>query len=164
MTRLTKGKSQRGSALILVIIVSSLLALMGVAALRLSAQESVEVNRKIDQQILQACATAAQKKIWAEYALYGGSSASIAPTVVPGTNTRLSIGHFDADVGGVSVAFDDKTMKPLESNAASGGLQEMDQSNTFRKGLLGQPYMIFAHCTDGRGRQYEVELLVRFGI
>lgn len=155
----------RGSSLLMVVIILGVLALLAAAALQIAEAQSVTVNKQISYERLLSCAEAAQKKLWAEYAQYGATLTNVFPTVVPGTNTLLQIGHYEANPGAaVSVVFDDKTFKPLDPNVASGGLREMDQTNTFRSGLLGQPYQVFAHCVDDRGRQYEVELLVRFGL
>ena len=157
----------RGSALVLVTIILAVLLLLGLAALKLSEQESLSVSRGNDYKMLRACADAAEKKLWAEYALYNGAASKVRPTVVPGAggDMRLSISHYDSDPTAVTeVAFDEKSFRRLERNAMSGGMGEMDQSNTFRSEFGGEPYLVVAHCTDARARQYEVELLVRFGL
>lgn len=158
------GRRQRGSGLILVVIILAVLAMLAGAALRIAQQEAVTVSRHINYETLVSCAEAAQAKLWAEYANYNTVN-PVMPTVIPGTNSALQLGHYEANPSTVtSVIFDEAAMKPLDPNVISGGLRELDQTNTFRKGLLGQPYQIFAHCFDDRGRQYEVELLVRFGL
>jgi len=157
-------KRQRGSGLILAVIVLAVLAMLAAAALQIAQQEAATVSRHISYETLVSCAEAAQNKLWAEYANYN-TNTPVMPTVIPGTNSALQLSHYEADPPGVSgITFDDKVMKPLDPNVISGGLRELDQTNTFRKGLLGQPFQIFAHCIDDRGRQYEVELLVRFGL
>lgn len=160
-------KLQRGSALLAVFIVLLVLLLLGAAALKLTMKEAESVHRGVDTNVLTACAQAAEEKIWAEYALYNGNVPAVKPTVIPGpgNGVRLSLAHFDADPSPIAtVSFDDKTFRPLDRNAMSGGLGDMDQTNTFRSEFGGQPYLVVAHCTDERNRQYEIELLVRFGI
>jgi hypothetical protein len=161
-------KRQRGSGLILAVIVLAVLAMLAAAALQIAQQEAATVSRHISYNMMVSCAEAAQAKLWAEYAKYNTTTA-VMPTVVPGTKTALQLGHYENDNPGptltTSVTFDESAMKPLDPNVISGGLRELDQTNTFRKGLLGQPFQIFAHCFDeNTGRQYEVELLVRFGL
>lgn len=160
-------RAPRGTTLVLVMIILLALLLLAAAALKLSQGHAESVHRGVDYNVLVACADAAEKKLWAEYALYNGTGAAIRPTVVPGpaTGLRLSLGHFDADPTEISaVVFDESTFRPLERNAVSGEVGEMDQTNTFRAEFGGQPYLVVAHCTDRRGRQYEIELLVRFGL
>ena len=162
----------RGSALLVVMVILAVLTLVGLSSLQLAQGDSVTVNRQINYRTLVACAEAAEKKLWAEYAVQGGSLQTVMPLVMPGTQlpsgkgTVLSIAHYDSDSQGpnVAVTFDDKAFKPLPAAAMSGGIQELDQTNTFRTSLLGQPYLVIAHCRDARDRQYEIELVVRFGL
>lgn len=163
LTKKLRG-SPRGSALLLAVIVLGTLALLAAAGLRLAQQESVTVNQRIHHQTLIACAQAAEKKLWAEVAVRGtGSGVKVKPTVIPGANTRLSIGHYDEDPSDITEVALDDNFRPLEAAAASGGIEENDATNNMRMGgLFGQPYLMVAHCTDVRGRQYEVELLVRW--
>jgi hypothetical protein len=163
----------RGSALIVTMIILAVLTMVGMSSLQLAQADSVTVNRQLTYRTLVACAEAAEKKLWAEYAVQGGSLQQVTPLIVPGTQvtpggkgTVLSIGHYDADQAGptVPVQFNELSFKALPAAAMSGGIQELDQSNTFRSSLLGQPYLVVAHCRDARDRQYEVELVVRFGL
>jgi hypothetical protein len=159
----------RGATLLLVMIVLVVFLLLGAAALQLSPHEPLTVNRSIDHKVLLACADAAEKKLWAEYALYNGAMATVRvqPTVIPGTDEglRLSIAHYDADpTAGTLVTFDERSFRTLDRNALSGNVGEMDQSNTFRTEFGGRPFLVVAHCTDAHDRQHEVELLVRFGL
>lgn len=157
-------KRQRGSGLILAVIVLAVLAMLAAAALQIAQQEAATVSRHISYEMLVSCAQAAQAKLWAEYANYNTIN-PVMPSVIPGTKSALQLGHYEQNPSTTtSVTFDESAMKPLDPNVISGGIRELDQTNTFRKGLGGQPYQIFAHCFDDRGRQYEVELLVRFGL
>jgi hypothetical protein len=156
----------RGATLLLVMILLTVFLLLGAAALKLSQHESLTVSRTVNHQVLLACADAAEKKLWAEYALYNGTVPAVRPTVVPGSDgLRLSIAHYDADPTAVTdVTFDERSFRELDRNALSGNVGEMDQSNTFRTEFGGRPFLVVAHCTDARDRQHEVELLVRFGL
>ena len=162
----------RGSALIVTMIILAVLTLVGMSSLQLAQADAVSVNRQLTYRTLVACAEAAEKKLWAEYAVQGGSLQQVMPLIVPGTQlpngrgTTLSIAHYDSDSLGpnVAVSFNEDSFKALPASAMSGGIQELDQSNTFRSSLLGQPYLVVAHCRDARDRQYEIELVVRFGL
>lgn len=159
-------RRQRGSAMVLVVIILAVLAMLGAAALRLAQQEAVNVSRRIDYQVLASCAEAAQKRVWADIAKYGtNASPLLKPTIIPGANTRLVIGHFDNDITDVtSVTFADG-LTPVPKDAMSGGIDDNNLTNTIATSRGGgSPYMLTAHCTDKRGRQYEVELLVKFGL
>jgi len=162
----------RGSALIVTMIILAVLTLVGMSSLQLAQADAVSVNRQLTYRTLVACAEAAEKKLWAEYAVQGGSLQQVMPLVIPGTQlpngrgTTLAIAHYDSDSAGpnVAVSFNEDSFKALPASAMSGGIQELDQSNTFRSSLLGQPYLVVAHCRDARDRQYEIELVVRFGL
>lgn len=165
--RRTHRSAARGSALVLVLIVLMVLLLLGAASLKLSLGHSASAHRAIDHDVLMACSDAAEKKLWAEFAFYNGAVPAVRPTVIPSgsSGVRMSLAHFDADPDAVTaVSFDEKTFRPLDRNAMSGSLGEMDQTNTFRGEFGGRPYLVVAHCTDAKGRQYELELLVRFGL
>jgi hypothetical protein len=64
----------------------------------------------------------------------------------------------------VSINFDDQVLMRLGAAAMSGGVTDIDTTNTFREPLLGSPMVLTAHCRDGADRQYELELAVRFGL
>lgn len=153
---------QRGSALVLVTIILGVLALLAAAALKLAQQDSVSVNQRINRETLTACADAAQRKLMAEIALRGGATGTAQAVVVPGANTKLVVGHYDSDATIADVQLDENFV-PLGAAAASGGFDENDATNTMRMGgMFGQNYLTVAHCTDSRGRQYEVEVVVKW--
>ncbi len=160
-------RASRGSALILVVIILAVLALMGAAALSLSQQEAANVSRQVNYQMLVACAEAAQRKLWAEMAAANGSIPQTSrPTVIPHPygEMRMSAGHFDQDPLPITdVQFRDNAIKETPPNATSGGL-DIDDTNRFSSGFLNQHYFVYAHCRDSKDRQYEVELMVKFGL
>jgi hypothetical protein len=163
--------NSRGSVLLTVMIILVVFAVIGAAALKLSEKEAVSSNQRISYTALLLCADAAEKKLWAEYSLYNGNVPAVKPVVIPGSGlpdggqgVQLSIAHYDADESVTQVIFDERSFKPVSRRATSGGLGEMDQTNSFRREMGGTPFLITAHCTDRKNRQYEVELLVRYGI
>lgn len=165
--RSNKSPPPRGSSLLLAVIVLGALALLAAAGLRLAQQESVTTNQRIHHQTLVACAQAAEKKLWAEIALRGqGPTVKVDVSKIPGANAHLAIGHYDSEFdsgGNIQSVTLSENFVPLEAAAASGGVEDNDATNTMRLGgVFGQPYLLVAHCTDARGRQYEVELMVRW--
>lgn len=161
----------RGSALLVTMIVLAVLTLVGVASLQLAQGDSITVNRQMSYRTQVACSEAAVRKVWAAYAL---KAQVIYPYMVDGTQSPssgdggivLAPGHYDSDVGGpsVSVTFDDQVLLRLGAAAMSGGVTDIDTTNTFREPLLGSPMTLIAHCRDRADRQYEIELAVRFGL
>ena len=162
----------RGSAMLLAMVILAVLTLVAVASLQLAHGDSVTVNRQQNYRILVACAEAANRKLWAEYGNRQGTVQSVTPYVVADTKNakgdwmQLAVGHYDSDIGGplVAITFDDQVMKLLGATAMSGGITDLDTTNTFRAPLLGTPYLLTAHCKDASGRQYEIEMAVRFGL
>ncbi|HZN93941.1 MAG TPA: hypothetical protein VFB81_14615, partial [Myxococcales bacterium] len=75
----------RGSALIVTMIVLAVLTLVGMSSLQLAQADAISVNRQLNYRTLVACAEAAEKKLWAEYAVQGGSLQQVMPLVIPGT-------------------------------------------------------------------------------
>ncbi|HYV48642.1 MAG TPA: hypothetical protein VFA20_27470 [Myxococcaceae bacterium] len=162
----------RGSAMLLTMVILAVLTLVAVGSLQLAQGDSVVVNRQQNYRMLAACAEAANRKLWAEYGSSQGQVQQIFPVVVSGTTNaagkgvQLAVGHYDSDQSGplVSVTFDDKVWQRLGASAMSGGIADLDTTNTFRLPLLGTPFLLTAHCRDAADRQYEIEMAVRFGL
>ncbi len=153
---------QRGSALVLVTIILGVLALLAAAALRLAQQDAVSVNQRIGRETLTACADAAQRKLMADIAAKDGPNGTVQAVVVPGANAKLVVGHYDSDSTIADVRLDENFV-PLGPAASSSGFADNDATNTMRiGGMFGRNYLTVAHCTDSRGRQYEVEVVVQW--
>ncbi len=157
---------QRGSSLLVTIILLGVLSAIGAAAVMLSSQERINASAKSRYDKLIECANAAYAKIWAEMANNGPgyltSSVQIHPLTLP-DGTQFVPGHYNnASDGGVSM-----TNVTFTAKAGSGNnvLNERDCTNA-ACGLvgIGQTHGIVAHCTDSMGRQYEVEMAVRFAL
>lgn len=167
--RTSHRRSERGSALLTSIILLGVLMVLGVAAISLSAQERRNAAAKASVDALQACANAAQAKIWAEMSQYGLASlaGSVSVTVanggsmpLPGGLTGMP-GHYDSQ-NLPALTLNDVTYTETTSN---GTLGEQDCTNrACGGGTLGHTQRAFAHCIDSSGRQFEVEIAVKFAL
>lgn len=86
-----------GSALLLVVILLGVLAAIGAAAVSLSSRDRINASAKSHRDLMTACASAAQLKVWAELARYGpkwfGSDARTTEFSLP-DGTRLAPLHY----------------------------------------------------------------------
>ncbi len=159
----------RGSALLVVVVLLAILAAGIAAALIISSRERTAAALKGRGDVMQSCARAASRRLWAEVANSGGAMVgSVWAVSLPG-GPQLQMGHYDQDkaLAVTLTAGDlDKVKVPMSLAAASGGVKNLDTSNTFRLGL-GDPSgaLYIAHCRDtSSGNEYEVELFARFGL
>jgi hypothetical protein len=127
-----RTRPQRGSALLLVIILLGILTAIGAAAVTLSSRDRINAGAKTRRDFMLACANAAQLKVWAELNRYGTKwfqpGAFQATELVLADGTRLAPLHYGQDtstyISDVVVTFND----PMNSEVAvdltnrSGGL------------------------------------------
>ena len=161
--------SPRGSALLVAMILLLVLSVIGAAAVRLSSQERNNAAAMTRVQFLNACANAAQAKIWAEMSQYGlgylGSAVQVTPMTLPDGTTIVGPAHYDSkDASGNYPLVKDVTFK-VETASTSGAMNERDCTNG-GCGIvpLGQTNGMTALCTDAAGRSYEIELAVKFAL
>lgn len=150
----------RGSSIVPTLVIVVGLTVLSLAALNLATRGTISAAHKAHGDQLTACANAAAQRVLAEYALSGVTVSTITAAGIPGGPT-LGLGHFDGDMTA--------TIKGnlVELSPAAGGQTpaDFDTTNTILGSSLGgKPYSVSAHCTDGQGRQYEVELFVRLGL
>lgn len=154
------SRRQRGSSLVITVIIVLGLAVLALSALNMATRATISTAHKTHGDQLTECANAAAQRVMAEYALAGASVASISAAGIPGGPT-LGLGHFDTGLT-VNIAGN-----LTELGSASGGAvqTDYDTTNTITKGRGGgKPYKLVARCTDGQGRQFEVELFLRLGL
>lgn len=167
MTTRPRPPSPRGSALLLVIILLGVLAAIGAAAVSLSSRDRINAGAKARRDLMVACASAAQVKVWAELARYGprwlGSDTPIAELVLA-DGTKLGPLHYDQTASGLVA----KDVVVALSAAEFGDEQVIDLSN--RSTALmgsGKAYRCVARCTFpgvipfAPDRQLEVEFQLR---
>ena len=167
--RTPNRRGERGSTLLVAMILLAVLSVIGVTSVMLASRERSNAAAKTRLDQLVACARAAQAQIWGELAKYGpGYLASQNPLASPltlaGGVTVAAPAHYSSamqpgwKVNNVVVGFD---------KGVSNGTQAMvgDLSNR-AVGLdalnSGQAYRVTARCTDPRGRELEVEFSMRF--
>ena len=159
-SRAAVWRDRRGSSLVMTLIIVLGLAVVALAALNMASRGIISTAHKTHGDQLTACANAAAQRVLAEYALAGANVASISAAGVPGGPT-LGLGHFDAGMT-VNIA---GNLVELAPSAGGGTQTDYDSTNTITKGRGGgKPYKLVARCTDGQGRQYEVELFLRLGL
>lgn len=158
----------RGSTLVLAMILLAVLAVVGVAAVRLGSQERVNAAAKGQRDYLVACAQAARLQLWTEISRYGSGylQSSMIPdevTLPDGTVLRApALPSFEGKdslpvVEIVSVA-------PFVTTSQA---KSLDMTNTFaasRVKLDANGYRILARCHDPKGRELLVEITSKFAI
>jgi type II secretory pathway pseudopilin PulG len=149
-----RNRSQRGSALVISIVVILVMAVIGVAMLRFGAREvagSVALQR---QQALSACADAGRQIILSQFRAVGTPPTGLPALDEPidlSTGARVIGGHYD----GVGTAVSQVTYLPESAFGPDRG---------------AKPMKVVVHCqmggtgTPDSGRQLEIEFGLRFGI
>ena len=166
-----KTRSQRGSSLIVSMLVITILTVIGVAMVRFAAREQAGALATTRQAALVACARAAAHVLQSQFGL------GVAPTdpldLPIGDQTerdsvRILGGHIDQDSTSVSNLKDIQVVG-LRLSSASGSQQRvMDITNrVVGLGAGGGVRKVLAHCQIGdksgptTGRQIEVELAIQ---
>ena len=175
-----RPSTQRGSALILAMIVVMVVAVIGVGMVRYGAREVAGAAAGARHQSLAACADAARELLLSRFHALGASPTSLQAINVPMDGPAASAstwaigGHVDitgtitGPTGQVQV-----TQVVLLPDAAFGpSNRARDLSNVISvAGQGGRPLKVVVHCQDHgsttdptSGRQLEVEFGVRFGL
>jgi type II secretory pathway pseudopilin PulG len=166
-------RSQRGSALLMSMVVVVVITIIGVAVIRFSTREVAGATAGARHEALVACAEAGRKLLTSQFHAIG-----MAPTTLDALNTPLDgaagVGRTMA-VGGhvdsVAAAVQVDQVVFLPDNAFGPSTRVRDLSNVISlAGQGGKPLRVLVHCQDGSansptgGRQLEVEFGVRFGL
>ena len=170
------SRRTRGSALILAVVALVALSVLALAAIHFSGKEN-EVTQHVSraEEVL-ACAEAARQNLLARFRAVGINPTQIKlacpSSSTPGVEcvrladdpnlarrSILSTGHYRQaqlpTVQGVEVV--------TGGVGAGGGVRDLTNSLAASPTLGGQFYRIIVSC-HSRGRESEVEMLVRFGI
>ncbi len=158
-------RPQRGSTLVLVVILLGVLTAIGVAAVRLASRDRINASAKSRRDLVAACASAAQVKIWAELARYGprwfGSDTPIAEfTLADGT--RLGPLHYDQNPAGLVAK---NVIVGLAAEFGDEAVVDLTNRSTALIGA-GRAYRCIARCVVpggafSRDRELEVEFQIR---
>jgi type II secretory pathway pseudopilin PulG len=162
-------RSQRGSALVISVIVILVMAVIGVAMLRFGAREvagSVALQR---QQALSACADAGRQLILAQFRAVGTPPTSLPALdepIDPSSGARVVGGHYDSP----GLAVSQVTYLPENAFGPDRGAVNSIGNRISVTGGGAKPMKVVVHCQMGgtgaptSGRQLEVEFGLRFGI
>ncbi len=165
-----RSHPERGSGLLLAMIVVLVITLVAVGVIRFSARELAGAYAGRQQEALVACAEAGRQLLLSKFRYAGLSPATITPINVDlsgayGGGTRVVGGHVD------QVSVTQVQVLPTGTfGPDSNSIQE--RSNTIRvyRFGTGNPYKVIVHCQDHgdstptSGRQLEVEYGLRFGL
>jgi type II secretory pathway pseudopilin PulG len=164
-------RSQRGSGLLLAMIVVLVITVIAVGVVRFSSRELAGAYAGRHQDALVACAEAGRQLLLSQFRALGVQPVALTALNVPLDNpatgqTRVLGGHYDSNVQVQQVSIlPDGTFGPDPNSV-------QDRSNRIFVTRLGSgsPYKVMVHCQDrgdgtmNSGRQLEVEFGVRFGL
>jgi Tfp pilus assembly protein PilX len=156
-----RRQRERGSALLLAVMLVLILGVVGLAVVQRGAGEgeAVSAKRHHDQAI--TCADAARELLMSQFSAYGTSPTQMTLNSAVGDHT-LSTGHYD-NINVTSV------LAATGSSQAAFGVSDVS-NRIARVGLGGQVYRMTVVCSAppangaATNRQSEVEYLVRFGL
>jgi hypothetical protein len=159
-------RAERGSALLLAVMLVLILSVVGLAIATRSSSEGESVAAKRHHDASSACADAARELLMSQFTAFGTSPTQM--TLATTVNDRtLRTGHFD-DFDPITKAA--VTSVEAEQGVAQANIGVSDVSNRIaRTGMGGQVYRMTVVCESpspggGTPRQSEVEYLVRFGL
>ena len=150
-------RPQRGSALLISIVLVAILAVVGLALVTRTTQgmEGVGAKRQHDSAV--QCAEGARAMLLSQFRIFGAAPTSITLNQIV-ADKRYATGHYDQfNVGTVTAA--------TGAQAANVGVSDIT-NRTSKAHLGGQVYRMTVVCADttNSNRQAEVEFLVRFGL
>jgi hypothetical protein len=157
MAMVSRPTSDRGSALLIAIILVAVMAIVGLALVNRTTNEIDAVSAKRHYDVAISCADGARQMLMSSFRTFGTPPASLTLDKTVG-DKRLASGHYDT--------FALQSVIPA-TGAVTGAVGVSDIVNrTTRTRLGGQVYRMTVVCTDSAAatRQSEVEFLVRFGL
>ena len=165
-----RNGSQRGSALVISIVVILVMAVIGVAMLRFGAREVAGSTALQRQQALSACADAGRQIILSQFRAVGTPPTGLPALDEPidlSTGARVIGGHYD----GVGMEVSQVTYLPESAFGPDRGGVNSIGNRISVTGGGAKPMKVIVHCQVGgqagdptSGRQLEVEFGLRFGI
>lgn len=162
-------RSQRGSGILLAIIVVFVVALIVAGVLRYTSRELAGATAGRQADALVACSEAGRQLLMSRFRAIGIAPTQLEALNVPldaptGGSTRVVGGHIDSSAP-ATVQIEQVTILPL-GTFGSERRNTRDITNIAFPNLSplgGTPYRVVVHCVD-HGRQLEVEFGVRFGL
>jgi hypothetical protein len=182
---LDPDRNQRGSALVIAVIVILIVTVIGLGILRAGSREVAGSAAGARNKALVACAEAARQLLVSRFHALGLTPTSLEALNVPldgtagNSRTWLVGGHFDENPDSVVKSLVDPTrglvqvsqVSLLPDNSFGPTSAVREESNVIAlTGQGGKPIKVIVHCVDQGdatrqgGRQLEVEFGVRFGL
>ncbi len=172
---MNRGK-QRGSALLMAVIVVLVITVLGVGIIRFASREVAGSTAGARHQALVACAEAGRRLLTSQFHAVGLPPTSLQPLNValdtggaPGPGSTAAVGGHINDDPAVNVQVNQVTFLPDNSFGPSSRVRDLSNVISLT-GQGGRPLKVVVHCQDHgdgtptSGRQLEVEFGVRFGI
>jgi len=173
--------SQRGSTLVISILVMLIMAVIGVGVLRFTSREAAGASAAAHQEAATSCAEAGRALLLSRFHVLGTAPSSLDILDVrldgPAGSLRAMGGHIDTHP---TATITQVEALPAEALNKKGSLDSgRDTTNLITdvggaagaaSALGGVPLKITVHCQEGdastatSGRQFEIEYAVRFGL
>jgi type II secretory pathway pseudopilin PulG len=147
----------RGSALLNVLVVVSVLSIIGLAFLKKGSNDSAAASAERAALRSATCAEAGRELLLSQFRAYGTTPTQLTLNTALNDQT-VSTGHYNH--------FAIKSVTAV-TGVSSGGIGVSDMSNRIaRVGMGGQLYRVLVVCSSSTAgsHQNEVEYLVRFGL
>jgi len=158
----------RGSTLLLTVVLLAVLAVIGVAAVRLGAQERTNAAAKETRDELVACANAARLQLWAEISRHGSEyvqTNDIAGEIVLPDGTTLRAPAKPSSEGkDARPVYELVELTPMITAKASGMGNMTNRMADPRSLSNSMGYRMLARCKDPRGRELYVEFTTKFAL
>lgn len=161
--------NQRGSALLLAVIVVLVIAVIGVGVIRFANREVVGATASLQEQALVSCAETARQLLVSKFHALGA-----APTSVEPLDTALSAairargGHYSQTDTSTTKVVQVSQVAYLPEAAFGPSNRVRDLTNVIAvAGMGGRPMKVVVRClsgSPGAERELEVEFGVRFGL
>lgn len=164
-----KRHSQRGSALLLAVVVVLVGAVIGAAMMRFGVREVAGATAMYRQQALAKCAHLGRQVLLSRFRAVGASPTGLPALSEPvdgGTGATILGGHFDS----TDVQLDQVNLLPDAAFGVDRGAVQTLTNRIFVSGGGAKPMKAVVRCKMGgssapdSGRQLEVEFGLRFGI
>jgi hypothetical protein len=170
--KLRHGRAQRGSILLLALVLVVVLGLLGAAALSFSRSELAAARTARGGEELLACADAGRQYLLSRFKLFAMKPASLTvalssdkltgpcPPAAGSDEKCLMGGH----LGDTRTTVQGVRASPAGGDRGTRNARDLSNVVADANSLGGTDYQIVVHCMDGRGRESEVEFVVRFGL
>jgi hypothetical protein len=166
--------SQRGSALLMAVIVVLVITVLGVGIIRFASREVAGSTAGARHQALVACAEAGRRLLASQFHAVGVTPTSLQALNVPldgpaGQAATFAVGGHINDDPNVNVQVNQVVFLPDNSFGPSNRVRDLTNVISLA-GQGGRPLKVVVHCQDHgdgtptSGRQLEVEFGVRFGL